>query len=156
VRYRSILISLFQVTLKNGYPFVAHQFGESEYIGPIPEHGEGKSAAKVVQSRFYISSSDVANAVLFLIEHARIGESYNIVGKKEINNLDHANIVADSVGQEFIYELVDFHTSRPGHDLRYALLGKNIEIMGCKSIGIVEEQIKEVVQWTIANARWLY
>ena len=107
-------------------------------------------------SRFYISASDVAEAILFLIEHAKEGESYNIVGSEELNNLELAKIVADAFGKDLVYKFVDFHSSRPGHDLRYALSGEKMAKMGWQVHGSVKEQIKEVVRWTIANDRWLY
>ena len=40
-----------------------------------------------------------------------------------MNNLELAQIIAEAQGKELNYEMVDFHSSRPGHDLRYALDG---------------------------------
>ncbi len=107
-------------------------------------------------SRFYISASDVAKAVLFLVDKANKGESYNIVGREEVNNLELAKIVAEVVGQDLSYKLVDFHSSRPGHDLRYALSGEKMAKLGWQTEMPVKEQIREVVQWTLTNDRWLY
>ena len=45
---------------------------------------------------------------------------FNIVGSEELNNLELAQIIAEAQGKELKYEMVDFHSSRPGHDLRYA------------------------------------
>lgn len=107
-------------------------------------------------SRFYISSTDVAKALLFLIKHGVSGESYNIVGHKEIDNLELAQIVAATMGKKLVYEFVDFHSTRPGHDLRYALSNEKMSKMGWQASANVYEQITKTVQWTMSNSRWLY
>ena len=40
------------------------------------------------------------------------------MGPEEIDNLELANMIAAVMGKELNYTMVDFHTSRPGHDLR--------------------------------------
>ena len=50
--------------------------------------------------------------------------------------------------------MVDFHSSRPGHDLRYALDGKLMKQMGWEP-KINLDKIKQVVDWTLSNNRWL-
>lgn len=51
--------------------------------------------------------------------------------------------------------LIDFHNSRPGHDLRYALDGSKMAAMGWQAGKSVESRIEEVVQWTLDNPRWM-
>lgn len=80
-------------------------------------------------SRFYIYAGDVADGLMFLLKNGAL-EKYNLVGKKEIDNLELAQMIATALGKEFKYEFVDFHSSRPGHDLRYALSGEKMEKMG--------------------------
>ena len=53
------------------------------------------------------------------------------------------------------YEMVDFHSSRPGHDLRYALDGNLLKKAGWIPNVSIEERIKQVVDWTLKNNRWL-
>ena len=114
-------------------------------------------------SRHYIHAEDVADATMFLLqnEHTLTPQSngvkcpkFNIVGATELNNLELAQMIADSQGKELKYEFMDFHSSRPGHDLRYALSGDRMSRMGWnpKPVG---ERINEVVQWTLDNTRWL-
>ena len=50
--------------------------------------------------------------------------------------------------------MVDFHSTRPGHDLRYALSGEKMRKMGWEPENI-RDRIREVVEWTIANERWI-
>jgi dTDP-glucose 4,6-dehydratase len=80
---------------------------------------------------------------------------FNLVGKQEINNLQLAQIIADAQGKPLNYDMVDFHSSRPGHDLRYALSGDYMRSLGWEPKVSLTERIGEVVQWTLANDRWL-
>jgi dTDP-glucose 4,6-dehydratase len=50
--------------------------------------------------------------------------------------------------------MVDFHSSRPGHDLRYALDGNKMKEMGWTPQP-VKQRLGEVINWTLANDRWL-
>ena len=76
-------------------------------------------------TRHYIHAEDVAEAIYFLLKTDIKPEidfggakcpKFNIVGAEEINNLELAQIIAESQGKELNYEMVDFHSSRPGHD----------------------------------------
>jgi dTDP-glucose 4,6-dehydratase len=120
-------------------------------------------------SRFYIHAKDVADAMHFLL-HLNEDQmktiytpdyggakcpKFNIVGKEEINNLQLVNYIADAQGKKPVYELVDFHTSRPGHDLRYALDGDYMRRLGWEPKLTLKERIKEVVDWSLANKEWI-
>jgi dTDP-glucose 4,6-dehydratase len=107
-------------------------------------------------SRFYINTEDVASAIKFLIKNHKAGDKYNIVGEREIDNLELAKIIASLMGKELKYEMVDFHSSRPGHDLRYALCGEKMKDLGWEPEKRLEERLKEVIEWTLENSdRWL-
>ena len=104
-------------------PMVIKKVRDSE---TITVHGD--KAKTVVGSRHYIYAGDVAEALLFLynydISSLEIDKSgakcqkFNIVGKDEIDNLELAQFIAKVQNKELNYEMVDFHSSRPGHDLR--------------------------------------
>lgn len=97
-------------------------------------------------SRFYIHIDNIAQAVDFIIKKGITGEAYNIVGEKEVNNLELAQIIATTLGKELNYELVDFHSSRPGHDLRYALDGTKMSELGWKlPKGTFEDSLREII-----------
>jgi dTDP-glucose 4,6-dehydratase len=106
-------------------------------------------------SRFYIHARNVANAVDFLLKNFEQRDKYNIVGEQEITNLDLAQAIADIMGKELKYEIVDFHSSRPGHDLRYALDGTKMRKMGWETPMTIKESLKSTVEWTIKNRQWL-
>jgi len=122
------------------------------------------STRTIPGSRHYIHAEDVSGAVLFLLNYNGTFQptwgnakcpKFNIVGAEELNNLELAQIIADVQGKELNYELVDFHSSRPGHDLRYALDGNKMKEMGWVPSRSVRERIIEVVNWTLENDRWI-
>jgi len=106
-------------------------------------------------SRFYIHARNVADALLFIIDKGEKGEKYNIVGEVEVSNLDMADHIAKILDRSLQYEMVDFHSSRPGHDLRYALDGTKLEMMGWKLPMDFKESLKKTVLWTVEHKQWL-
>lgn len=127
------------------------------------------STRTIPGSRFYIHGADVADAMYFLLNlnEEQLRKVYkpdfggakcpkfNVVGKEEINNLQLAQYIADAQGKSLKYEMVDFHTSRPGHDLRYALSGDYMRELGWEPKHSLQERIREVVDWSIANPDWI-
>jgi dTDP-glucose 4,6-dehydratase len=117
-------------------------------------------------SRHYINAEDVADGVLYLLnlpsdydrdidDGGAKCPKFNLVGKEEIDNLTLAHYIADAQGKELKYEMVDFHSSRPGHDLRYALSGDYMRNLGWEPGISLRKRITEVVTWTLENPRWL-
>lgn len=120
----------------------------------------------VAGSRHYIHAKDVADGLMFILENLQdykhTGDyggakcpKFNLVGPEEIDNLTLAKMIAGAVGQELQYEMTDFHSSRPGHDLRYALSGELLKSLGWEPKIKFSERVKEVVEWTLINTRWL-
>jgi dTDP-glucose 4,6-dehydratase len=66
-------------------------------------------------SRFWIHARNTASAIMFLLKHGQVRDKYNVVGEKEVDNLEIAQFIAGVVGKPLRYEMVDFHSSRPGH-----------------------------------------
>lgn len=106
-------------------------------------------------TRCYIHARNTAAAVLFLIMNGKSGESYNIVGEKEISNLLMAQMIANIIGEPLNYEMVDFHSSRPGHDLRYLMDGGKMESIGWVIPVTFESSLVKTVMWTIKHPQWL-
>jgi len=107
-------------------------------------------------SRFYLHARNAAHAVLFLLDHSRIGEKYNIVGDCEVDNLELATKVSQILGAPPPrYELVDFHSQRPGHDLRYALNGFKLKSLGWHPPLDFESSLEKTVRWYIEHPKWL-
>ena len=122
---------------------------------------------KVPGSRHYIHAKDVADGCLFLLQNQnkidKLDKDYggakcpkfNLVGPVELNNLELAEKIAKSKNKKLKYEMVDFHSSRPGHDLRYALDGSLMKEIGWEPKISIDERINQVVNWTLKNNRWL-
>lgn len=118
-----------------------------------------------IGSRMYLDCRNLADAWMFIIknklvkkyddgDHVRL-ERFNVAGLEEINNLDLANRVAEVMGKELKYKLVDFHATRPGHDLRYALDCSKILSKGWTHPVSFENTIKEIVEWTLKHPEWM-
>lgn len=117
-------------------------------------------------SRHYIHARDVARAVIFIYSmmvHAGAKpveyggakcNKFNIVGPIEINNLELAKMIASAQQKELKYKMVDFHSSRPGHDLRYALDGGRLAKSGF-TVWDTGVQLERTVRWTLDNPEWL-
>lgn len=106
-------------------------------------------------SRFYIHARNVAHAYDFLLGMSRAGETYHIVGEREVDNLSLALMIAEVAGRELDYELVDFHSGRPGHDLRYALDGSKLASIGWSPPKTFQESLVKTVRWFMDHPRWL-
>jgi dTDP-glucose 4,6-dehydratase len=146
---------------------VMNAFGERQHVEKfIPKcikkvlndelvHIHSYPDKKLSGTRFYIHAQNIASAVLFLIKNGIIGEKYNIAGEEEISNLDLALLIAKYVGKELKYSMVDFHSDRPGHDLRYGLDGNKLYNLGWNPKFNFEKSLEKTVKWTLANLDWL-
>lgn len=116
-------------------------------------------------TRMYIHAADVADGLMFILnlkDYKHTGDyghahcpKFNLVGTEEVDNLTLAQWIASAVGKELIYEMTDFHSLRPGHDLRYALDGGLLKSLGWEPKIKLSERIAGMVQWTLENDRWL-
>ncbi len=120
-----------------------------------------------IGKRMYLHSRNLADAWLFLLREkvptlyrdgldtVQVPDAFNVVGEKEIDNLQLANLIAGFLSKPLNYELVDFHAARPGHDRRYALDGKKIADFGWKIPVSVEQSLKKTVEWTLKHPEWM-
>ncbi len=115
-------------------------------------------------SRHYIHAKDVADGLMFLLKNnikvdkdttgAKL-QKFNIVGKEEVDNYRLAASIAEIQNRPLNFELVDFHSSRPGHDLRYALDGSLMELLGWRPKYSFTDRIEQVTHWYLTNREWL-
>jgi dTDP-glucose 4,6-dehydratase len=116
-------------------------------------------------SRFYLHARNLADAWLWLLSnhepqmyadgHDRPSR-FHIVGEREVDNVEMVDILAKHMGIG-IYQAdkVDFHSSRPGHDLRYALDGAKLAAAGWSPPMPLQESLARTVEWTMAHPEWL-
>lgn len=124
-------------------------------------HGGGN----MVGSRYYMHARNHADGLLFILRDTKpylhiAGKTdkpdrYNIVGEKEYTNLEFAQLIADLLNKPLKYEIIDFHTTRPGHDKRYALDGSKLAKLGWKAPLSLEDSLKKTVIWTKEHPQWL-
>jgi len=63
-------------------------------------------------------------------------------------------MIAGVVGKSLQYEMVDFHSSRPGHDIRYSLEGTKFKIMDFDFSDTFEDSLKKSVNWYLKHDGW--
>lgn len=106
-------------------------------------------------SRKYIHVDNVTSALMFLMDHGKSGEKYNIVGEQEVDNLQMAQMIAGYLGKPLRYELVDFHGSRPGHDMRYSLDGTKLKDMGFEFVSTFGKSLNDTIDWYLEHKEWI-
>jgi dTDP-glucose 4,6-dehydratase len=124
-------------------------------------------------TRFYLHCRNYASALEYLMgvdlgghimrhggyprDVGQLPLKVHVAGEREVSNLELAQEIADIIGKPLRYELVDFHSSRPGHDLRYALNADLIHQMGWKQPLNLDESLEKTVRWFLRdeNRRWL-
>jgi dTDP-glucose 4,6-dehydratase len=112
-------------------------------------HGQFDNGKFIPGSRYWLHASTHADALIFLLNNAqpnKFPESsrpsrWNIVGDIEIDNEEMVYRVAEILGVQPKIRRDDFHSSRPGHDLRYALDGTKLRNYGFKPSTTFEEAL---------------
>ena len=117
-----------------------------------------------IGTRYYIHSRNHSDALLFILNNttpskyndgADRPDRYNITGDKQVDNLELAQFIAEYMGKELKYEMVDHHSTRPGHDRHYGLTGDKLRKLGWKAPLTFEESLKNTIEWQKANPDWL-
>lgn len=116
---------------------------------PIPIYGNGKNV------RDWLYVTDHCKGIRLVLEQGRFGETYNIGGRNERENIYIAQkiseildrLVAREDGKSY-KELITFVKDRPGHDQRYAIDATKLEgELGWKADENFESGIEKTVQW---------
>src|SRR5262249_15334683 len=116
-------------------------------------HYQPVGNAKVIGSRKWLHARNHADGILFLLKQKALG-TYHIAGK-ELTNLQMADLISFLIGEPLHYELVDWHSSRPGHDLRYSLDDSKIRNLGWKPPFDLEPSLEKTIKWTLEHQDWL-
>lgn len=128
----------------------------------VPVHTDREGNAG---SRFYLHARNLADAWVTISNNlipARYSGGYSrpdrfhIVGEREVHNDEMVELIADILGVPPLIDRVDFHSSRPGHDLRYALDGTKIarELSWTHPVPF-EDSLRKTVLWTRDHKEWL-
>ena len=120
----------------------------------LPVYGKGN------QIRDWLYVEDHARALVLVALEGEIGETYNIGGHNEKQNLEVVQTICrilDDVkpGAAPYAEQITYVKDRPGHDMRYAIdAGKIQRELGWKPEETFESGIRKTVQWYLDNESW--
>lgn len=123
----------------------------------LPVYGDGK------QIRDWLYVEDHASALYLVATTAKVGETYNIGGHNEKQNIDVVktictildNIKPRTDGQSYTQQIT-FVKDRPGHDLRYAIDASKInKELGWQPQETFESGIQKTVEWYLSNQDWV-
>lgn len=118
----------------------------------IPIYGNGKNI------RDWLYVLDHCKAIDLIYRKGRSGETYNIGGRNERNNLQIVDAICSILDRERpraegrYAELVTFVRDRPGHDMRYAIDATKLETeLGWKADENFDTGIVKTVEWYLKN-----
>ena len=124
---------------------------------PLPIYGNGKNI------RDWLHVNDHCDAISTILKKAVPGESYNVGGNCEKNNLEVVGAVVKILDKECprsdgksYSEQITFVKDRPGHDLRYAIDASKIkkELRWSPSFNF-DQGIRDTVLWYLNNEEWV-
>jgi dTDP-glucose 4,6-dehydratase len=141
---------------------------------PIPVYGKGENI------RDWLYVTDHAEALYAVVTKGRVGETYNIGGNNEQNNLNLVKKICEIIGEELsgrvaeldseplnttqplnhptsksFEDLITFVTDRPGHDIRYAIDPTKIrDELGWEPKEDFESGFRKTVRWYLDNREW--
>ena len=113
----------------------------------IPIYGTGKNI------RDWIYVEDHCAAIWKIILNGKRGNSYNISGKSELNNITIVRQILKIMGKSF--DLINYTKDRPGHDFRYSLDSSKIEKqLKWKRKYSFQKGLEETIDWYLKNQNW--
>jgi dTDP-glucose 4,6-dehydratase len=123
---------------------------------PLPVYGKGENV------RDWLHVADHARAIDDILHKGKHGETYNIGGHNEWQNIKLIQLMCDladkklgrQVGES--RELITYVTDRAGHDLRYAIDASKVDNdLGWTPDYTFEQGLSETIDWYLANDEWL-
>lgn len=120
----------------------------------LPVYGKGDNV------RDWLFVEDHARALDLIVARGRPGETYNVGGRNERQNLAVVMRICDVLDALIPAEqprrnLIEFVTDRPGHDARYAIDATRLETeLGWRAHETFDTGIEKTVHWYIDNAWW--
>jgi dTDP-glucose 4,6-dehydratase len=127
---------------------------------PLPVYGKGN------QIRDWLFVEDHARALYKVVTEGKIGETYNVGGHNEKQNIDVVHTICElldelrplsqtSLSIKAHKDLITFVQDRPGHDIRYAIDASKIQReLGWSPEETFESGIRKTVIWYLENLNW--
>jgi dTDP-glucose 4,6-dehydratase len=123
---------------------------------PLPIYGDGK------YTRDWLFVIDHAKAIHQIFNDAKTGETYNIGGFNEWQNIDLVKELIRQMDAKlgrpegYSEKLISFVKDRPGHDKRYAIDATKLnKDLGWKPSVTFEEGLAKTIDWYLENKEWL-
>ena len=122
---------------------------------PLPVYGDGLNV------RDWLYVGDHCEAIALVLDKGRCGETYNIGGDSEMNNLDVVTAICNIMDElrpagAPHSALIRFVKDRPGHDRRYAMnTAKLRRELGWRPRETFATGIRRTVEWYLANSGWV-
>lgn len=127
---------------------------------PLPVYGKGN------QIRDWLFVEDHARALYKVVTEGKVGETYNIGGHNEKQNIDVVHTICELLDElrplsqttlniKAHKDLITFVQDRPGHDIRYAIDASKIQReLGWSPVETFESGIRKTVTWYLENLNW--
>ncbi|MCI5190584.1 MAG: NAD-dependent epimerase/dehydratase family protein, partial [Candidatus Electrothrix sp. AS4_5] len=124
----------------------------------LPVYGDGGNV------RDWLYVQDHCEAILRVVEQGRLGESYNIGGHNEKNNIQVVELLCDMLDEKLGLlpsgktrrSLITFVKDRLGHDRRYAIDAEKIDQeLGWTPKFTFEQGMEKTVVWYLDNQVWM-
>ncbi len=124
----------------------------------LPVYGDG------LNIRDWLYVRDHCSAIWTIMKKGKIGNTYNIGGGNEMENIKVVEMICDYLdviegkrpNREPRRSLISFVTDRPGHDRRYAIdSNKIINELGWMPVESFETGLLKTVKWYLSNKEWI-
>lgn len=126
----------------------------------LPVYGDGKNV------RDWLYVKDHAKGIDMVQEYGRIGETYNIGGHNEKQNIEIINIILDTLleilpendarRKNISKDLITYVTDRKGHDRRYAIAPDKIKAeVGWEPETMFKDGIRKTIEWYLEHEEWM-
>ena len=124
---------------------------------PLPVYGDGKNV------RDWLYVEDHCAAIWTIMKQGRRGETYNVGGCQEMENIAVVRMICDLLDELLPplktgkrRNLITFVPDRPGHDRRYAIdATKLMEELGWRPKENFVSGLRKTVQWYVQNEKWI-
>lgn len=123
---------------------------------PLPVYGDGKNV------RDWLYVEDHCAAIWKILKYAKIGESYNIGGENEWENIKLVNLLCEMIAKlngydkDYYKKLITYVKDRPGHDRRYAINCDKIKNqLGWRQNYSFQDGLNKTINWYIENKNWV-
>jgi dTDP-glucose 4,6-dehydratase len=124
---------------------------------PLPVYGDGKNV------RDWLFVGDHCSAIRKVLENGRVGETYNVGGNAEKQNIEVVHTICELLDarvprddRQSRSSQITFVADRPGHDRRYAIDASKLrDELGWEPSYTFEQGIAETVDWYLSNQDWV-